>query len=146
MLRELIAAAIQSERATIASLRQEVEDLREALGKSVDDIERERTALVENWAGDPADLDDAYANQGSALLICLIKEIRKMIAMIQIRNMVPKVVSLLKERQGGEAAATETLIAGLRALPTDEARMDVLSEFCRHCGSLNRGCQCWNDE
>ncbi len=63
----------------IVALRQEVEELREALGKSIDDIERERTTFVENWAGDPADLDEAYANHGSALLCCLIKEIRALL-------------------------------------------------------------------
>lgn len=29
---------------------------------------------------------------------------------------------------------------------TDEQRMDVFSKYCRHCGSDNPDCQCWNDE
>lgn len=31
---------------------------------------------------------------------------------------------------------------------SDEARLEFLEAFpcCRHCGNLNEGCQCWNDE
>ena len=27
-----------------------------------------------------------------------------------------------------------------------EQRMDVVAEYCKHCGSDNPSCQCWNDE
>ena len=29
---------------------------------------------------------------------------------------------------------------------TDDQRMEVFSNYCRHCGSDNPACQCWNDE
>jgi hypothetical protein len=31
---------------------------------------------------------------------------------------------------------------------TDEQRLEFIAELpcCRHCGSLNTRCQCWNDE
>lgn len=40
----------------------------------------------------------------------------------------------------------EELIQALRDLPTDEARLNVLVEFCDACGSTDPTCQCWNDE
>jgi len=42
-------------------------------------------------------------------------------------------------------ATVETLIT-LMQLMTDDERMDVMGEFCRHCGDINPRCQCWNDE
>lgn len=29
---------------------------------------------------------------------------------------------------------------------TDEERLEVMGEYCRHCGSEDNNCQCWNDE
>lgn len=29
---------------------------------------------------------------------------------------------------------------------TDEERLELFDQFCKHCGSKNIGCQCWNDE
>ncbi len=29
---------------------------------------------------------------------------------------------------------------------TDEQRMSAFRLFCRHCGSKDPRCQCWNDE
>ena len=29
---------------------------------------------------------------------------------------------------------------------SDDERMEVMREYCRHCGSDNPRCQCWNDE
>ncbi len=37
------------------------------------------------------------------------------------------------------------IIAAIQAMTPDQ-RMDVLHGFCRHCGSDNPQCQCWNDE
>ncbi|MBK8184840.1 MAG: hypothetical protein IPK63_18935 [Candidatus Competibacteraceae bacterium] len=42
-------------------------------------------------------------------------------------------------------ATVETIVALMQRM-TDEERMDVMSEFCRHCGDTNPCCQCWNDE
>lgn len=28
----------------------------------------------------------------------------------------------------------------------EDARVDVMSNFCKQCGSDNPSCQCWNDE
>lgn len=44
----------------------------------------------------------------------------------------------------------KALIELLKTL-TDEQRMEVFSDFCKHCGCIEnpeslRGCQCWNDE
>ena len=44
------------------------------------------------------------------------------------------------------AAEKARLIAALCALPSDDDRLDVLREFCRACGSVDAGCQCWNDD
>lgn len=37
------------------------------------------------------------------------------------------------------------LVAQFVAL-TDEQRMLLMDIACRHCGSLEPNCQCWNDE
>lgn len=29
---------------------------------------------------------------------------------------------------------------------TDDERNDLFSNYCRHCGSMDATCQCWNDE
>lgn len=29
---------------------------------------------------------------------------------------------------------------------TDEQRLDIILNYCTHCGSTNPDCQCWNDE
>ncbi|MBK8184778.1 MAG: hypothetical protein IPK63_18625 [Candidatus Competibacteraceae bacterium] len=49
------------------------------------------------------------------------------------------------DRTGKVKATVETLVALMQRM-TDEERMDVMSEFCRHCGDTNPCCQCWNDE
>ena len=35
-----------------------------------------------------------------------------------------------------------TILDGL----TDEQRLDVISRYCKYCGSMDSGCQCWNDD
>jgi len=42
-------------------------------------------------------------------------------------------------------ATVETLVELMKRM-TDEERMDVMGEFCRHCGDTDPRCQCWNDE
>lgn len=44
-----------------------------------------------------------------------------------------------------EQLTSETVVAAMRTW-TDEQRMDVLREFCRHCGDTDPYCQCWNNE
>jgi hypothetical protein len=29
---------------------------------------------------------------------------------------------------------------------SEDARMEIFNKFCKHCGSDNPNCQCWNDE
>ena len=29
---------------------------------------------------------------------------------------------------------------------SDEDRLELFSNYCKHCGTKNLGCQCWNDE
>ena len=29
---------------------------------------------------------------------------------------------------------------------SDNERLDIISSYCKHCGSKNPGCQCWNDD
>lgn len=29
---------------------------------------------------------------------------------------------------------------------SDEDRLELFSNYCRHCGTSELGCQCWNDE
>jgi len=29
---------------------------------------------------------------------------------------------------------------------TSQERYDLFNEYCRFCGSKEKGCQCWNDE
>lgn len=33
----------------------------------------------------------------------------------------------------------------LRSLPRAE-RLEIFGDYCKHCGSADPGCQCWNDE
>lgn len=47
----------------------------------------------------------------------------------------------------------EKLMALLRAYvfaASDDARLDIFSEvmagYCRHCGTNDKNCFCWNDE
>lgn len=35
--------------------------------------------------------------------------------------------------------------AAMAKLTSDE-RMEVMGAYCKHCGSTDPGCQCWNDE
>jgi len=44
-----------------------------------------------------------------------------------------------------EQLTSETIVTAMQTW-TDEQRMDVLREFCRHCGDKDPYCQCWNDE
>lgn len=50
-------------------------------------------------------------------------------------------------------AARRDVPALLRAMPTDDARLEAMYGICRHCGRIEdenesggRGCQCWNDD
>lgn len=29
---------------------------------------------------------------------------------------------------------------------TDDQRMEVMGDYCKHCGCDDNGCQCWNDD
>lgn len=29
---------------------------------------------------------------------------------------------------------------------TDDERMEVMGDYCKHCGCNDSGCQCWNDD
>lgn len=29
---------------------------------------------------------------------------------------------------------------------TDDERMDLFGDYCKHCGDTNPNCHCWNDE
>jgi len=29
---------------------------------------------------------------------------------------------------------------------TDDERIDIMSDYCKHCGCNDTGCQCWNDD
>lgn len=50
-------------------------------------------------------------------------------------------------RSAIQARIRSALVEGLRALPSDEERMEVLNLFCRHCGAPEPPrCHCWNDE
>lgn len=40
-----------------------------------------------------------------------------------------------------EASVSEALAA-----MTDEQRMELIANYCKHCGRNDPGCQCWNDE
>ena len=42
-------------------------------------------------------------------------------------------------------AFTEKIINYMQSLD-DEHRMTIIMSFCRHCGSKNPHCQCWNDD
>lgn len=39
----------------------------------------------------------------------------------------------------------DKIIKLLDTISSDE-RLEVFSEYCRHCGDKNPKCQCWNDE
>lgn len=37
------------------------------------------------------------------------------------------------------------IVERLRALPSNEARREVLDKFCTHCGGVDLPCHCWKD-
>jgi hypothetical protein len=39
----------------------------------------------------------------------------------------------------------EQIVAAMQML-SDEERMEIMRNFCRHCGNDDPRCQCWNDE
>lgn len=39
----------------------------------------------------------------------------------------------------------EAIISEMKTM-TDDERLDIITEFCKYCGDLDSGCQCWNDE
>tara|TARA_R110001592_G_scaffold361512_1_gene672342 strand:- start:84 stop:353 length:270 start_codon:yes stop_codon:yes gene_type:complete len=39
----------------------------------------------------------------------------------------------------------EAIISKMKTM-TDDERLDIITEFCKYCGDLDSGCQCWNDE
>lgn len=43
------------------------------------------------------------------------------------------------------ALPPKSLIAALRALPSDKMRLEVLSEFCSDCGGIDPRCHCENN-
>ena len=49
------------------------------------------------------------------------------------------------ERPGMSEINSDGLLAALNAM-TDEQRLEVFFNYCQHCGSKDRGCQCMNDE
>lgn len=50
-------------------------------------------------------------------------------------------------KRGSLAAAktNRTMVDMMKDLTPDQ-RMEVFSQFCKHCGSDDPKCQCWNDE
>ncbi len=44
-----------------------------------------------------------------------------------------------------EEITPERIIDLMREM-TDEQRMQIMCEFCTHCGRNEPRCQCWNDE
>lgn len=57
-------------------------------------------------------------------------------------------MNIKKEIEDRQTMITDTvlIINAMRSLPSDELRQAVMNEFCKHCGSNNPRCQCWNDE
>lgn len=45
----------------------------------------------------------------------------------------------------GAFIVRESVEDRIRAL-SDEQRVELAATFCRHCGTLDPRCQCWNDE
>ncbi len=52
-----------------------------------------------------------------------------------------KINELQREASNPIQVSTEIL----NSLSEDE-RMDVISNYCRYCGSSDPNCQCWNDD
>ena len=58
-------------------------------------------------------------------------------------------VLMCKSTPNGEWRPVVSKIASIvneLAKLTDEERREVLSCFCRSCGSTDSRCQCWNDD
>ncbi len=60
-------------------------------------------------------------------------------------------IFIAESEQGGMEGAykikeTVEILVELMQRMTDEERMDVMSEFCHHCGCTDPSCNCWNDE
>lgn len=47
-----------------------------------------------------------------------------------------------KQNMGKELVKAKITFKNL----TDEERVEIMSDYCRSCGSDNPRCQCWNDE
>lgn len=43
-------------------------------------------------------------------------------------------------------SAVVDLVRKLWSELTDEQRLDIITDTCRGCGTLDPKCQCWNDE
>ena len=41
--------------------------------------------------------------------------------------------------------SVDTIVNIIKNLSEDD-RMKIFNKFCKHCGSDDPGCQCWNDE
>jgi hypothetical protein len=54
-------------------------------------------------------------------------------------------IIVFEDSDEGRKASVEMIKNYLRRL-TDEQRMEVFSNFCLHCGSVDPRCQCSNDE
>ena len=44
-----------------------------------------------------------------------------------------------------DATVQDAIITIMNTL-TDNERLAIIDIFCRHCGSQDPSCQCWNDE
>jgi hypothetical protein len=49
------------------------------------------------------------------------------------------------EARDRSESRVRTMVEILKSL-NEEERMQVFNRFCKHCGSDDPNCQCWNDE
>jgi hypothetical protein len=58
---------------------------------------------------------------------------------------IEKAKYMCEDCENGLQSQIETFLIQLDYL-TDDQRLEIISHYCKHCGSKDTNCQCWNDE
>lgn len=97
------------------------QNLRDAFGEDVESIEDVQERFMEML--DKHDASEDLREITKEALGDLQGEMQKLQAAVKVQNAM-QAMSIL----------------------SDDERMEVINLFCKHCGSINPECQCWNDE
>ena len=70
-------------------------------------------------------------------------ELEKLVDKIKLESSTLKCIKLLYSEIDDKL---NLIVKELFSKLTDEDRYDIISDYCKYCGSSDTGCQCWNDE